>query len=156
MKTTNKKLKEFMYLSLLGEYTYMELKNSNFIICFTGARPLCSCVIKPICLTSTNFSSDKIIMQRINSFEDKVLSETSNLHKSQLKGEKIFSLDNRIKFFVEHYYRNNIIFDMYQSNLNSLYKGRVIDETQYLGALKFISKMRDKVAQENNDKLFVK
>ena len=153
MRVSNKKLKELMYLSLIGEYTYMELRDPEVILCYQGATHICHNIVKPLCLTSNKLISDRVTIARITKFEEKVFEKSSKLHKSKLSEEKNFSLDKRIKYFIEDYYKNDKIFDMYKDNLEALQKGRVIDEIQYLGAVEFVTKMRNKVAKENNDKL---
>lgn len=149
MKINQKKLKEFMYLSLLGEYAYMELNRMETIICFRGTRPFCPYIVKPICITSNKSVSENITKERIIKFEEKVLAETSNLHKSELKNNA-FSIDERINLFVKHFYKNNLLFDLYKNNLETLQKCGLIDEIQCLGAIKFVENLRNKKNEENH------
>lgn len=153
MRVTEKKLKELMYLSLIGEYTYLQLNGNERLICFKGTRPLCPYIVKPICILSDKVASERVLKDRFERFESEIFAEDVN-YLNKLNREDSFTLDRRIKLFIGDYYKNYIIFDLYKANMKILNKAGIIDEIQYLGSIKYIDNMRSKAAKENNDHSF--
>ena len=148
MKVGPKKLEELMYLSLIGEYEYMQLNANETLIAFKGSLHFCSYFAQPICITNTKFSTDNITKMRINKFEEKVFEKETAFLKTLNKEEK-FVLNKRIKLFIEDYYKLDGAFVSYKKNIDTLKLCGVIDEIQRLGAISYNDNLRKKPFEAN-------
>jgi len=147
MRISQKKLEEFMYLSLIAEYDYMQLNGNEKLIAFVGSRVFCDEIVKPICVTSTKLCSDVITTLRISKMEQRLLKGDCLLDR--LKKEQKLSFTKRIKLFIDSYYKNELIYDLYKNNIDTLKICGVIDEIQRLGAISYVENLRKKTFEAN-------
>lgn len=147
MRISQKKLEEFMYLSLIAEYDYMQLNGNEKLIAFVGSRVFCDEIVKPICVTSTKLCSDVITTLRISKMEERLLKGDCLLDR--LKKEQKLSFTKRIKLFIDSYYRNEVVFELYKNNINTLKICEVLDETQREGAIQYVDNIRKKIFEAN-------
>lgn len=147
MRISQKKLEEFMYLSLIAEYEYMQLAKDEKFIAFAGSRVFCDEIVKPICVTSTKPTSDNITQLRVKAMEEKLFK--GNYLLNRLKEEDKLSFSKRIKLFIDSYYRNEVVFELYKNNINTLKICEVLDETQREGAIQYVDNIRKKSFEAN-------
>lgn len=151
MKVVQKKLEELMYLSLIGEYQYMQWNGNETLIAFMGSRPLCFKMAKPLCLTSNKIGSDRLTKERITVFEGKVFSQYPQVQ--QMLGNEKFNINKRIKLLIETFCNNEIIFSLYQTNINTLNQCGLLDEIQRLGAIHYVDNTRKQIIRKKQKSL---
>lgn len=139
MKLEQTKLEELTYLSLIGKFEYVCKANFNTMLCFSADSKEKG--IKPLYITNVNEQvSNKILLARINSFEEKVFG--------QIVDEKELNYSKRIKHFVskmDKYSLKNAMNNL-ASNLYSLEKEEILNknEKESLVTYLFVSELSKK------------
>lgn len=145
-----KKLEELMYLSLIGDFAYKQVRDSKTYIAFKSEMNNGNTNIKPIYMTSVDIASEKLQKIRISSFEEKVLNEkTLKAIENYSCGEVNYL--RRITIFLSNNYGNlnsdekKELFDNFNTNMWGLYNFGIIDSRERKACVKYMK-------QEINEK----
>lgn len=149
MITDQKKLEELIYLSLIGNFSYKQVKDGKtyiaFIAEFNNERKNENQIgnIKPIYLTSDEQTNDKVLKLRLSSFESKVLNnrvlESINEY---CKGELDYS--RRIIIFIHNEFEKlsekerKAVVENFMTNMWGLHNFGIIDKKGFKVCTKYV------------------
>lgn len=149
MITEQKKLEEIMYLSLIARFSYKQVKDSKTFIAFNAEYNNENKLdnqfanLKPIYLTSDENTSERILMLRLNAFEDKVLNDkVIEALNEYVKDELNFS--RRIVIYVHNEFNKlsekdkKTAIENYMMNMLALYNFSVIDKKSLKACTKYM------------------
>ena len=138
-----KKLEELMYLSLIGDFAYKQVKDAKTYIAFKSEMNNRNIKIKPIYITGINIASEKLQKARISSFEEKIFD------KKTLKAIENYSCGEidylrRITIFLSNNYdklnsdERKELFENFDTNMWGLYNFNIIDSRERKACVKYI------------------
>lgn len=153
MELTNKKLEELIYLSLIGKFCYWEKQKDEMVVCFVASKIFNDDIKKPIYITSSKYTSDKIALKRLEAFEQKVFTKDKSLANT-LKNDDTLSYSRRIKKILSKSYQNFEVLEQYKINIENLNQEWIIDEFQYQVAKEYVAKKVEEIKANNDDKTF--
>ena len=144
-----KKLEELMYLSLISDFAYKQVKDSKTYIAFKSEMNNGNINIKPIYITGVDVASEKLQKARITSFEQKIFN------KNTLKAIDDYSLDEinylrRITIFLSSNYQSlstdeqKELFDNFDTNMWGLYSFNIIDSRERKACVKYMKQEMNK------------
>ncbi len=146
MITEQKKLEELMYLSLIGNFAYRQVRDHKTYIAFNAKNSDGS--LKPIYITTENLDSDKIMKMRVNAFEKRVFDEKMLATVDVIdKGE--FSFSKRIVNYINNIYsklpekQQKEDIESYLTNFVYLCRVKLIDKKTFKACTKYMKRLFD-------------
>jgi len=138
-----KKLEELMYLSLIGDFAYKQVKDSKTYIAFKSEMNKGNTNIKPIYLTSVDVGSERLQKARITSFEQKIFNEkTLKAIENYSCGE--INYLRRITIFLSNNYQQfstteqKKLLDNFSTNMWGLYSFSVVNDRERKACIKYM------------------
>ncbi len=148
MRNTQKKLEEYMYLSLIGKFVDIQVINQKTYACFSTKNKKDS-KVAPIYLTSTEDVSENTLLKRVSSFEKKVFEDEDyikNLKTFETSEDKLCFV-KRMKAFVDNFENTkekNIVLKNYKTNTTKLYNAGLIQDEELRIVDEFVEKQMGK------------
>ena len=125
-----KKLEEYMYLSLIGKFNEKKIVNGRTILSFIPRESGNDFI--PMYITSTEMVKDTTSLNKIKAFESKIFADTKLLEKiKEIKPTKenndSVCYVKRIKEYIKNNNENkNYIIESYKNNLDKLNKESIV------------------------------
>ncbi|MGN1208358.1 MAG: hypothetical protein ACI4TI_02715 [Christensenellales bacterium] len=146
MITEQKKLEELMYLSLIGNFAYRQVRDHKEYIAFNAKNA--DGRLKPIYITTAEPASDKVLTLRVNAFEKRVLDERMlALLDENCKGELNFSkrisvyINNRFALLSEKEQKEEV--ESYMTNFVYLCRLKLVDNKTFKACTKYMKRQFD-------------
>ena len=148
MRNTQKKLEEYMYLSLIGKFVDIQVINQKTYACFSTKNKKNN-KVAPIYLTSTEDVSENTLLKRVSSFEKKVFEDENyieNLKDLETEQDRLCFV-KRMKVFVDNFKNmrdKNIVFKNFKTNTTKLYNAGLIQDEELRIVDEFVEKQMGK------------